>query len=81
MVDAKATPTMLRELPCMPPESEPFRVLTILNREHTFCRLSWIIKYGPNILDLFTEIIIIRGLSHWIFAQRINVAMPHSWFV
>jgi hypothetical protein len=66
MVDAKATPMVLRELPCMPPESEPVRVLTILNREHTLCRLSWIIWHGPNILDLFIEIIIIRGLPHWV---------------
>jgi hypothetical protein len=78
MVDAKATPTVLYELSCMPPESEPVRILTILNREHTFCRFNWIIWHGPNILDLVTEIIIICGLPHWISAQHINIAMPHS---
>jgi len=37
--------------------------------------------YGPNILDFFTEIVIIRGLPHWISAQSIYIRMLQAWSV
>ncbi len=81
MVDAKTTHAVLRELPRMPPESKPIQILTILNRKYPLCCLSWVILYGPNILDFFTEIVIIRGLPHWISAQSIYIRMLRAWSV
>jgi hypothetical protein len=34
---------------------------------------------GSNVLDFFTEIVIIRSSSYWVSAQCIHVHMLHPW--
>ncbi len=64
VVDTKTTCTMLYRLPVLSPNTEPFYFFASLNKENLpffHRRVSLCI---PDVLDFFTEVIIIHGWSN-----------------
>jgi hypothetical protein len=81
VVDTKTTCMMLYKLLVLSPNTEPFYFFARLNRENLPFFFRCVSLYIFNILDFFTEVIIIRGWSNWIPTQSIDIRMSESWSV
>jgi len=79
MIDSKTTTAMFGESLYSPPDSQPFRILTILDSKHPRIVVGGSTPYVRIILDFLIEIIIIHNLSHWISAQGVSISMSHTW--
>jgi hypothetical protein len=78
VVDAKTTRMMLHALPDLSPDTEPFCFFASLNKE-SLPFSSWCVgQNNSNVLDFFTEIIIISGWSNRIPTQSIDIRVPES---
>jgi hypothetical protein len=81
MVDAKATRMMSYALPDLSSDTEPFCFFASLNKESLPFSSRCVSQSNSNILDFFTEVIIISGWSNRIPTQSINIRVPESWSV
>jgi hypothetical protein len=81
MIDSKTTTAMLGESSYLPPDSQPLRILTILDSKHSRSVVGGSTPYVRVILDFLIEIIIIHSLSHWISTQGISIRMSYTWLV
>jgi len=81
MVDTKTTRTMLYRLPVLSPNPEPFCFSANLNKEKLPSFHRCVSLCVPDVLDFFTEVIIIHGWSNWIPTQSIDIRMSETWSV
>jgi hypothetical protein len=79
VVDTKTTRMMLCKLLVQSLDTEPFCFFASLNKENLPFFLRCVSLCISNVLDFFTEVIIIRGWSNWIPTQSINIRMSESW--
>ncbi len=81
MVDAKATRMMWYALPDLSSATEPLCFLASLNKESLPFSFRCVSQSNSNVLDFFTEVIIINGWSNRIPTQSIDIRVPESWSV
>jgi hypothetical protein len=79
MIDSKTTTVMLGKSLYLPPDSQPLRILTILDSKHSRSVVGGSTPHVRVILDFLIEIIIIHSLSHWISTQSVSIRMSYTW--
>jgi hypothetical protein len=72
---------LLYTLPVPSPDAEPFFSFASLNQESLLFSFRRVSRRTSNVLDLFTEVIVIRGLPHWVPAQSICIRMFQAWLM
>jgi hypothetical protein len=68
-------------LPNLSSDTEPFYFFASLNKESLPFSSRCVSQSNSNVLDFFTEIIIISGWSNRIPTQSIDIRVPESWSV
>jgi hypothetical protein len=76
VIDPKTTGMMLYRFPVIPSDSEPLHRCTRPNKEKPPFFQMCVNLRNPNVLDFFTEIIILYSWSYRISTQGINISVP-----